>query len=91
MSRKKRQASEDIDNAIIDNGFVTACEARFVALEVGGGAILVWACPQGVPAPSEEELDEICRALASKELVGTCSSPSGLVVEASSPDLPSTT
>lgn len=89
--RRKRQSSEDSsDQAIIGNGFVTACEARFVVLERGGEVVLVWACPVGVSAPSEEELDEVCRVLVGRDLVRACSSPSGLTLEDSVQELPST-
>lgn len=71
---------------------MTSCEARFVAaVEQEGQAVLVWACPVGVSAPSAEELDEVCRVLIGRGLVQTCSSPSGLTLEDSLPDLPSTT
>lgn len=43
------------------------------------GFILMWACPEGVESPNQEDLDMICRALFSMGLVGSCSSPSGLV------------
>ena len=60
-----------------NNGFVTSCEARFMPVE-SDRFVLVWACPEGVEPPSQDELDSICRTLYDMGLVGTCSSPSGL-------------
>lgn len=73
-SRRRRQLNGVLDN----NGFVTTCEARFMPITPEGFA-LMWACPQGVESPSQEELDEICRALFAMRLVESCSSPTGLV------------
>ena len=44
------------------------------------GFVLMWACPEGVESPSQDDLDGICRALFSMKLVSSCSSPSGLVL-----------
>ena len=75
VSRKRRQVDSTLDN----NGFVTTCEARFMPVE-SDGFVLMWACPEGVESPSQEELDEICRTLFSKKLVSSCSSPTGLTL-----------
>ena len=45
-----------------------------------GGFVLVWACPEGVESPDQEDLDGICLALFSMKLVTSCSSPSGLAL-----------
>ena len=93
MSGKRRRQVSQNDEEIVENGFVTVCEARFLPLEVGGTtAVLVWACPSGVPAPSSsEELEEICHALFGSGSVKSCATPSGLVLEAGQEEeLPST-
>ena len=77
VTRRRRQADSNI---VSNNGFVTNCEARFMPIQSGGGFVLVWACPEGVESPDQEDLDGICRALFSMNLVSTCSSPSGLVL-----------
>lgn len=74
---------------------MTVCEARFLPFPPNEGegqeAGLVWACPSGVPAPSPEELDEICQALFDGGLVRSCTSPSGMTFEPATPAfLPST-
>lgn len=86
--RRKRQSDDD---EIMRNGFVTVCEARFVVSEVGGEVVLAWACPAGVSAPLEGDLDEVCRVLIRRGLVMSCSSPSGLTLEDNIQELPSTT
>ncbi len=103
VSRRRRQTAgnppagnspDDDDDDIIRNGFVTVCEARFLPLpdlqeeeEVG----LVWVCPSGVSAPPPQGQDEICQVLFASGLVRSCVSPSGLVVQSDTPQLPSTT
>ena len=54
-------------------------------------AVLVWACPSGISAPSEGDMDEVCRLLISRGLVMSCSSPSGLTLDDNTQELPSTT
>lgn len=80
VTRSRRQTD---NNVISNNGFVTNCEARFMPVQSttadDDGFILMWACPEGVESPDQEDLDGICRALFSMGLVNSCSSPSGLV------------
>lgn len=90
VQRRKRQTTAN-DDEIIRNGFVTVCEARFVPLPgIENQLVLVWACPQGVPSPSLEEQDAICRVLVDNPAVESCQSPSGILF-AEPMDLPSTT
>ncbi len=79
VTRSRRQTD---NNVISNNGFVTNCEARFMPVQSAAedGFVLVWACPEGVESPDQEDLDGICRALFSMNLVGSCTSPSGLVL-----------
>ena len=87
--RKRRQAATPNEREIEQNGFVTVCEARFLPL-TSETAILVWACPMGVPAPFSEDLEEICRVLFASRSVGSCATPSGLALGEEAEELPST-
>lgn len=80
VSTKATRSRRQADNVLSNNGFVTNCEARFMPVPSADGFVLVWACPEGVESPDQEELDGICRALFSMKLVSSCSSPSGLML-----------
>ena len=70
---------------------MTVCEARFIQLpDTESDFFLVWVCPEGISSPSLEELDDICRVLFADQLVSSCSTPSGLVLEQDNRELPST-
>ena len=77
VTRSRRLADS---NVLSNNGFVTNCEARFMPVQSTDGFVLVWACPEGVESPDQDDLDGICQALFSMNLVSSCSSPSGLVL-----------
>ncbi len=84
------------NDIIINNGFVTTCEARFIPdpnfiQEDELVLVLVWACPEGVSPPSVKRLDAICVFFYNSKSVTSCTSPSGFTLPTNSEDLPNTT
>ena len=86
--RKRRATSED---DLSDNGFVTVCEARFIpSSSASNTLLLVWACPDGVAAPGDDDEVAICDLLIDQRLVSSCTSHRGTVDLPPAPYLPPT-